>query len=77
MLFLYSFLKRSQGCSNNEEEIIGADNFMCFKLNNEHDLKVQAFIPVTNTDFPVSHTITFYDDENLLTGLRRCILLHN
>ncbi|CAG7834458.1 unnamed protein product [Allacma fusca] len=65
------YLTRPNGCSMENNQIIGGQNYVCQEVNKDKTKKIQAFIPVTNPDNPLAHTISFFDEPGMLKNLRR------
>ncbi|CAG7721671.1 unnamed protein product [Allacma fusca] len=65
------FFRRSNGCKMENSDVIAGSDYACEKINVNTSQIVQAFIPITNPDLPLDHTISFYDDPNTLRNFRR------
>jgi hypothetical protein len=65
------YLSRPNGCSMEGSSIVGGENFVCQRANEDEVDVVQALISVTNPDKPLDHTITLFDDPNTLKNFRR------
>ncbi|CAG7838521.1 unnamed protein product [Allacma fusca] len=65
------FLRRPNGCAMKENYILSGENYACQHVQKDKFQLSQAFIPVTNPDEPMHHTITLFDESNSLRNLRR------
>jgi hypothetical protein len=65
------FFRRPNGCKMQNSDIIGGSDYACEKINVNTSTTVQAFIPITNPDLPLDHTIAMFDDANTLKNFRR------